>query len=162
MYKLIISICSFFCLLSCSNTENIEPTKEEKSISEVKIYELYSTESKLPLDSVIKTIKNDSLIPILYFCADWCRPCVEFKNSLSSNLMKEALKNTELISIDVDDDSLGFNEIYNVKFIPCFVKIDDEGKVIGTIDGGEWNENIPENMAPVLIDFINTDLYHKD
>jgi len=40
--------------------------------------------------------------------------------------------------------------------IPIFYALDKDGKPTGRkVDGGAWDDNIPENMAPVLDKFFH-------
>ncbi len=78
------------------------------------------------------------------------------KNSLGNALMIDALKGTTLIMIDSDIDgkSEKIGAKYNVEAYPTFVRIDGEGELLKRTDGNAWEENIPENMAPVLKKFM--------
>jgi thioredoxin 1 len=97
--------------------------------------------------------------PVVYFWADWCGPCKEFKSSLSDPLMTDALNNVTLIMIDQDKDMEKemYGDQFGVTGIPAFVKVDKEGNYVDLIDGGAWEENIPANMAPVLKAFLAGD-----
>lgn len=109
-----------------------------------------------PLKDVIAAEIAAGRTPIVYFWADWCGPCKEFKSSLSDPLMQDALNNVTLIMLDtdVDDTKEKHGEAFGVSGIPAFVKVDKEGNFVDIVDGGAWEENIPANMAPVLKAFI--------
>jgi thiol-disulfide isomerase/thioredoxin len=109
-----------------------------------------------PLKDVIAAEFAAGRTPIVYFWADWCGPCKEFKSSLSDPLMQDALNNVTLIMIDtdVDDQKEKHGDDFGVSGIPAFVKVDKEGIFVDLIDGGAWDANIPANMAPVLKEFL--------
>jgi hypothetical protein len=73
--------------------------------------------------------------------------------------MAEAFEGTYIIQLDVD--WWGWGDELNVpgfdyEFIPIFYALDEQGKPTGeTIVGDAWgDDNIPENMAPMLKDFF--------
>jgi thiol-disulfide isomerase/thioredoxin len=109
-----------------------------------------------PMKDVIAAEFAAGRTPIVYFWANWCGPCKEFKSSLSDPLMKDALNNVTLIMLDtdVDDQKEKHGEDFGVSGIPAFVKVDKDGNFVDLIDGGAWEANIPANMAPVLKEFI--------
>ncbi|HEY1040449.1 MAG TPA: thioredoxin domain-containing protein [Bacteroidia bacterium] len=94
--------------------------------------------------------------PVLFFTATWCGPCRQFKNSLSNILMIDALKGSTLILIDGDIDAKSdkIAAKYDVSAYPTFVRVNEQGELIKKTDGGAWEENIPENMAPVMKKFM--------
>ena len=136
-----------------SNTDSLEAKKDEPKEAIKKID--YYGQDKI-LKDVIAAEFAAGRTPIVYFWADWCGPCKEFKSSLSDPLMKDALNNVTLIMLDtdVDDQKEKHGEDFGVSGIPAFVKVDKDGKYVDLVDGGAWDANIPSNMAPVLKEFI--------
>jgi hypothetical protein len=75
-----------------------------------------------------------------------------------NELMMEAFNGVYLIRVDVDewgwDDLPLFGDI---EAIPVFYRLDADGQPTGdTIDGNAWGANIPENMAPPLKEFFQS------
>jgi thiol-disulfide isomerase/thioredoxin len=95
--------------------------------------------------------------PFVEFYANWCPPCNALRESLGDERMIAAFSGTYIIKVNVDEwrsslPSSGFH----VVGIPVFFAVDSAGKSTGrSIDGGAWDENIPENMAPPLKKFFH-------
>lgn len=87
--------------------------------------------------------------------ATWCGPCKEFETSLSDPRMQRALTNVTIVKVDVDafkDDLKAMNIV--TKSVPWFYKMDGELRPVDAISAGEWDANIPANMAPVFEAFL--------
>ena len=99
-------------------------------------------------------------IPIVEFDATWCPPCIAIDTAIESKneLMLKAYAGTYLIKLDVDEwgwDNGGFQD-FRFDAIPVYFKINAQGHQTGeVIDGGAWNEDIPENIAPVMDEFFH-------
>ena len=99
-------------------------------------------------------------MPIVEFDATWCPPCQAIEATLNAKneLMLKAYDGTYIIKLDVDewewDDGMVQNFVF--EFIPVYFKLDTQGNQTGeVIDGGAWNEDIPENIAPVMDEFFH-------
>lgn len=140
-------------------------SSQEKSDLNIGIVDLEKiTEIENPLMHIVSKSINNSKTPVLYFYADWCRPCLSFRKSLSDDLLTDAFKNPTLIKINTDID-INTNKItnkYNVRSIPTFIKINKDGEVIARITSAEWEEDTPENIAPVMNRFVNENFYDKN
>jgi len=69
--------------------------------------------------------------------------------------MQTALTNVDLVRVDVDD----FDEELRAAgmledTLPWFYKVDATLHPVDAISAGEWDENVPVNMAPVLHSFL--------
>lgn len=153
---------ALFVLTQCNsssndkhNSDSLPPNANTEAQKEV-IRKIDYYGQKKTLKEVIATEFAANRVPIVYFWADWCGPCKEFKSSLSDPLMQDALNNVTLIMIDldVDNEKEKHSENFGVSGIPAFVKVDQNGAFIDIVDGGAWEANIPANMAPVLKEFI--------
>lgn len=103
---------------------------------------------------------KEGLLPIVEFDADWCPPCQAISKYLDAEnaLMLNAYDGTYIIKLDVDEWGWEDGKIgdFTVEAIPVYFKLDGQGKPTGEmIDGGAWNEDIPENIAPVMDDFFH-------
>jgi hypothetical protein len=101
--------------------------------------------------------KQRSWKPVVYLSAAWCRPCNAIKKSRQDPRMLEALRGTYVVEVDADDwpaDELIAQGLKDGK-IPFFYLVDDEGLPTGAkLTSSAWDEDIPENMAPVLKKFF--------
>jgi thiol-disulfide isomerase/thioredoxin len=97
--------------------------------------------------------------PFIEFDATWCPPCQAITSSLAdkNELMLNAYKGVYLIHTDVDQWGWSNAEAgFTFQAIPVFFKLDQDGKPTGTsIDGGAWGEDIPKNIAPILVEFFH-------
>jgi hypothetical protein len=87
--------------------------------------------------------------------ARWCGVCKEIQAALPDPRMQAALMNVDLVRVDVDDfdDELRAAGMLE-DTLPWFYKVDATLHPADAISAGEWDENIPLNMAPVLKSFL--------
>lgn len=96
--------------------------------------------------------------PFVEFSAEWCPPCQAIEASLGDPLMVEALGGIYLIRVDIDEWGDQITRAgFHVPGIPLFFELDELGKKTGrAISGAAWGEDIPQNMAPPLAEFFQT------
>jgi thiol-disulfide isomerase/thioredoxin len=105
------------------------------------------------LDAAAATAQGRQLV--VQTSASWCGPCKEFDTSLSDPRMQRALGRVTIVKVDVDafkDDLRAMNIV--TKSVPWFYKMDSELRPVDAISAGEWDANIPANMAPVFEAFL--------
>jgi len=102
--------------------------------------------------------KSMGLSPFIEFDATWCPPCQAIDASVESKdpLTIAAFDGIYLIRADVDEWGWGDTKNFNFEAIPVYYKLNEDGLPTGEkVDGGAWNEDIPENFAPVLSAFFH-------
>jgi len=93
---------------------------------------------------------------IVMTSARWCTVCREFEDAMTDPRMQSALANVSIVRVDIDDfDAELKSEGMLEQTLPWFYKVDATLRPIDAISAGEWDENIPENMAPVLKSFVS-------
>ncbi len=140
-------------MISCGQSN----PKASKEYGPVKLTDFYAAEGKQNrLDELIQKALKDNQKPVLYFGAEWCGPCRRFRASLSDPLMRETLNGATLILIDMDADSEGhlISAGYGIHEIPSFVRVDKDGSVIKKITSAAWDEDVPQEIAPVIKQFL--------
>ena len=139
------------------STDDQEPTT-----SEFTIVRLHRTDGDLQTMLAAEARKATALgqIPVVEFDATWCPPCQAIDKAIRSKnkLMLNAYAGTYIIKLDVDEWGWGDGKLHDFQFggIPVYFKLDPEGKQTGeVIDGSAWEEDIPENIAPVMDEFFH-------
>lgn len=89
--------------------------------------------------------------------AKWCRPCIGFSKYAGDPVMTKALAGVTLARIDIDqfDEDAIKSVGLSASEVPWFVLFDDKLAIQDAITSSEWDDDIPENMAPVLGPFAH-------
>ncbi len=88
-----------------------------------------------------------------------CGPCDGVIQSLSNDLMQKALAPIEIVIIDKEvfkDDLKSLKASFPLT--PNFILLASDMSPRDEVDGGEWGEDIPKNIAPVLGPFVRGQL----
>lgn len=84
-----------------------------------------------------------------------CAPCHGVDDALSHPLMQEALEGIRIVRVDLEvfgDELEALKMPRNL--YPAFFLLGDDVRPIDAIHGGEWDEDVAENIAPVLGAFV--------
>ena len=139
-------LCLFIIFISSSFTSRY-------SIEKI---EYYGNGQEKELSQLLSEIEKDGKTPVLHFTASWCGPCRSFKKSLSETKVKDALDNTTLIMIDIDQDAEN-EEIYveyGVSAIPTFVVVNETGKAKKKMDSSQWKSLKAKHIAKAFTSFL--------
>jgi hypothetical protein len=85
-----------------------------------------------------------------------CAPCQGVDDALSHPLMQKALDNVRLVRVDLDVFGDELEALHMPRNLyPAFFLLGEDIRPIDGIHGGEWDEDIAENIAPVLGAFVD-------
>jgi hypothetical protein len=82
-------------------------------------------------------------------------PCNGVSVALRDARLQTALAGTRILRLNVNDYYVELSrQGLPVKVLPGFVLMSPEGRPLDYVNGGEWDADVPENIAPVLGNFI--------
>jgi hypothetical protein len=80
--------------------------------------------------------------------------CAEVAASLPDPRMQRALSDVLLVRVDVDAFENELREMrVETESVPWFYMLDQASRPTDAISADEWEDNVPENMAPILSSF---------
>jgi hypothetical protein len=131
------------------------------AIGSVAIIDADSTGNGLePLlrQQLLETQKSGEKV-LLWTVAPACQPCTAVGRALPDSRMQRALGKIRLVRADVSAlapelDRLGVPR----DTVPGFTLFDDRARPLDHIHGGEWDDDIPANIAPILEKFVRRTL----
>jgi hypothetical protein len=92
---------------------------------------------------------------------DDCRPCDAVSASLLDDRVQRALAKTRLVRVDVAEFAQELNRLgIPLDHVPGFA-IWGDGRPTDYIHGGEWDDDVPANIAPVLGRFLRGELKRR-
>jgi hypothetical protein len=92
---------------------------------------------------------------VLWVTATDCAPCNGVSVALSGRRLQEALAGVRLVRVDAADFRPELVKLgVPIDVTPGFALIGSDGTPADYVNGGEWDADIPENIAPVLGGFV--------
>lgn len=92
---------------------------------------------------------------MLWVTAVDCAPCNGVSVALGTRRLQEALAGVRLVRVDAADFRHELVKLgIPVEVMPGFALLDASGAPNDYVNGGEWDADIPENIAPVLGSFV--------
>jgi len=92
---------------------------------------------------------------VLWISAVDCAPCNGVSIALRSKRMQEALAGVRFVRVDAADYRAELVKLgLPIDVTPGFAIIGSGGTPADYVNGGEWDADIPENIAPVLGSFV--------
>ena len=149
----ILLLLLLFISTSCVHHSTTKNTRNSASFKKhVQLHEVYAETS---LSKLIERSQDHGKTPILYFYADWCPPCKGFKKSLSDERVVKEFDNALLLGVDIDADPHDLSSVYSVHVVPTYIKLGIDSTIVARITSAEWEEDIAENIAPVMKKLIS-------
>lgn len=93
---------------------------------------------------------------------DQCRPCMSASAVMLDPKMQTALENVRLVRVDTNELKEDLEEL-NIPTAeaPGFFLIGPDLRAFDGVTGGEWDDDVPENIAPVLGPFSHGKLKRR-
>lgn len=92
---------------------------------------------------------------VVWITAPDCRPCTGVSVALASPLMQSALAGVRLLRLDASEYRIELAERgLTPEVLPGFALLGSAGQPLDYVNGGEWDADIPENIAPVMKKFV--------
>ncbi len=87
------------------------------------------------------------------------KECAQVAAALPDPRMQKALANVTLVRVDIDVFATELAAMrVETNAVPWFYMLDGTARPLDAINADEWDENVPENMAPVLGAFVKGSL----
>jgi hypothetical protein len=110
---------------------------------------------KNELDRQATAARTDGQKLLLWLVTPDCRPCNGVAAALPEATMQEALAGMRLVRLDVRDFGVELAFIgAPTQKIPGFVLVGSDLRATDYVHGGEWDDDIAKNIAPVLGKFV--------
>lgn len=120
-----------------------------------------STQSALErqlLDQLKDSAKAGERV-VLWTVTSPCEPCAAVGRALPDARMQRALAGVRLVRADAHTFAVELQKLgVPTEFVPGFTLLDGRAHPIDHIYGGEWDDDIPANIAPVLDKFVRRTL----
>lgn len=84
-----------------------------------------------------------------------CEPCDAVGRALPDTRMQKALSHVRLVRADAASFPVELRQLgVPIDTVPGFTLLDSHARALDHIHGGEWDADIPANIAPVLDKFV--------
>ncbi len=142
----------------------VPQTTEERTVGDVVVVEVGVKEPNLKQFLVAQqTLAKASGKEVMIMTTrSGCDPCNGVMNALPDPLMQQALGKVRLVRVDIEVFRQELERMgITTSVMPVFALLRADGSPRDAIDGGEWGEDIPANVAPVLGPFVKGELKNR-
>ncbi|HLV68758.1 MAG TPA: DUF4190 domain-containing protein [Polyangiaceae bacterium] len=129
----------------------------ERRFGSVTLVEIGSESGPLRavLDAEWRKARASGAPAIAFIVTSDCPPCAAVRASLRDERLQAALGSTRLLELDAyqfgsELELLGIP----TESVPGFALLTEGARPVDYLHGGEWDADVPENIAPVLRDFV--------
>jgi hypothetical protein len=110
------------------------------------------------LEQLAKSTKAGEHV-VLWTVTERCEPCAAVGRALPDARMQRALSGVRLVRTDARSFAPELRRLgVPIDAVPGFTLLDARAHPLDHIDGGEWDEDIPANIAPILDKFVRRSL----
>ncbi|MBX3181828.1 MAG: DUF4190 domain-containing protein [Polyangiaceae bacterium] len=99
---------------------------------------------------------------VLWTVVPRCQPCLGVAAALPDPKLQRALGPTRLVRVNVHEHLI---ELERLKIptdkIPGFALLGPRSRAIDYVNGGEWDEDVVDNIAPILEKFVRGELKQR-
>lgn len=96
---------------------------------------------------------------VLWTVTPGCEPCAAVGRALPDQRMQRALSGVRLLRTDVRAFAPELERLgVPIESVPGFTLLDKKAHPLDHIHGGEWGDDIPANIAPILDKFVRRTL----
>jgi Domain of unknown function (DUF4190) len=96
---------------------------------------------------------------VLWTVTGECEPCAAVGRALPDARMQRALAGVRLVRADAANLGADLQRLgVPIDTVPGFTLLDAQGRPLDHIHGGEWGDDIPANIAPILDKFVRRTL----
>jgi hypothetical protein len=100
--------------------------------------------------------------PVVWLVAPDCRRCDHVALALKTSRLQRAFAHSQLIRINATQFSAELLDLQlPVRDLPGFAVLSRDGTPLDFLHAGEWDEDSPQQMAPVLESFLEHQLVHR-
>jgi hypothetical protein len=100
--------------------------------------------------------------PVVWLVAPDCRRCDHVALALKSSRLQRAFTHIQLIRVNATQFSAELLDLQlPVRDLPGFAMLSREGTPLDFLHAGEWDEDSPQQMAPILESFVEHQLVHR-
>lgn len=99
---------------------------------------------------------------LLWTVVSDCAPCARVADALIDDRVQRALAGVRLLRIDAHQFAIELSHL-NVPtdVLPGFAIVGENARASDFVHGGEWDEDVPQNIAPVLESFVHGTYMHR-
>ncbi len=96
---------------------------------------------------------------VLWTVTSECEPCAAVGRALPDARMQRALAGVRLVRVDAVTQGVELQRLgVPIESVPGFTLLDAQARPLDYIHGGEWGDDIPANIAPILDKFLRRTL----
>ncbi len=107
------------------------------------------------LDRQRDRAKQEDRKLLLWVSRDDCHPCNGVAAALRDDRLQQSLSDTLIVRVDVRDYQADLDRLgIPTQFVPGFALLDTDNRPVDYLHGGEWDDDLPQNIAPILDRFV--------